>query len=112
MTRAMRPPAPDEVAQSLEKMRAGLRRHAEVFAKTATIAADGGELQAALRALSDVIDRQVDALDLDAIDPAEYSTRRDTVALGLLNMTLEAGFSHYGLVARNIRTIMMDTNGD
>lgn len=112
MDRAIRPPAPVDVVQSMESMRTGLRRHAEVFSKAATIAADGGELQGALRTLAQLIDRRADELNLTALDPADYNVRRDTIALGLLNMTLEAGFGKYGLVARNIQMIMQNTNGD
>jgi hypothetical protein len=72
------------------------------------MAADGGELQRALRSMGDVMAHLADGLTLESLDPQNYDARRDAVALGVLNMTLAAGTHNYGSVARTIQMIMTD----
>jgi hypothetical protein len=99
------PPSDEELAS----LRGDLRRNAEIFSRTATMAADGGALQRALRDLGGVMDRIADGLTLDGLDSSNYDTRRDVVALSLLTMTVAAGTRNYGSVARTIQAIMSDT---
>lgn len=100
------PPTDEE----LESVRDGLRRHAEMFTRIATMAADNGDLQNGLRALAQALERFTDRMTLESLDSANYEDRRDTVAVGLLTMTLAAGTHNYGSVARTIQMIMSDTN--
>lgn len=103
------PPSDEDVARSMEDLRTGLRRNAEIFYRVATIAADGGELQRTARAMGEVIVHAADAMDMETLDAKDNPTARDTVAIAVLNMTLAAGTQNYGSVSRTLEMILKDT---
>lgn len=101
---------PIDLGEAVSEMRQSLRRHAELFSRIATIAADNGDLQRGLRMLAQATERYADGLDVTTIDASDYDVRRDTVALGLLNMTVAAGAHNYGAVARDIKASLDNPN--
>jgi hypothetical protein len=100
------PPTDEQLAEALPKMREQVRRHAELFDHLADLAADSGSAQAALRAMARALRERADALEADTLDPEDYRLRRDTVAVSLLCMTIDAGYSHWAKVGDTVRDMV------
>lgn len=105
---APREPTPEELLDSVNRVRADVRQWADLFDHLATIAADAGVLQASYRDLAAKLRTQSDQFSVELLDTDDVDARRDVASIYLLNMTLIAGRDRYPSVARTIESIVRD----
>lgn len=106
---SVREPTEDELIAAVEAVRASVRQQADMLDHLASIAADGGTLQAAYRALAAELRAASDRFTVAQLDTDDAALRCDVVSIYLLNMTARAGAHQYPHVGAVIESIVRAT---